>query len=97
MQGSRRWAYYTLQVTPPTEKQSPGLRWQGYDLNPRQQAALAFLQEHGAITTAQYVALTDVAISEQMVRRDLRTLLQLGLLRRIGQAHSTQYVLAGAE
>ena len=86
-------AYYTLTLTPQTEKQSPDLPWQAYDLNLRQQAALVFLQEHGTITTAQYVALTDVAISEQMARRDLRTLIQVGLIRRVGQARRTQYVL----
>jgi ATP-dependent DNA helicase RecG len=67
-------------------------RWPHGYLNPRQEAALAFLHEHGRITNSDYQALTP-DVSAETIRRDLADLVEKNLLLRIGEKRATYYIL----
>lgn len=65
--------------------------WQG-TMNQRQLAALHFLQRHGSITNREYQELCPSVTSETL-RLDLATLVELGLILRIGEKRGTRYIL----
>jgi ATP-dependent DNA helicase RecG len=67
-------------------------RWPHGYLNPRQEAALAFLHEHGRITNSDYQALAP-DVSAETIRRDLADLVEKNLLLRIGEKRATYYIL----
>jgi ATP-dependent DNA helicase RecG len=67
-------------------------RWPHGRLNPRQEAALAFLHEHGRITNSEYQALAP-EVSAETIRRDLADLVEKNLLLRIGEKRATYYIL----
>ena len=76
-----------LVVSQPEAQQWP----HGY-LNPRQEAAVAFLHEHGRITNSDYQALAP-DVSAETIRRDLADLVEKNLLLRIGEKRATYYIL----
>ena len=61
-------------------------------LNPRQEKALAFLQENRRITNRDYQGLCEDA-SPETLRRDFADLVDKGVLLKIGERRATYYVL----
>jgi len=61
-------------------------------LNKRQVEAVLYVGEHGRITNREYQALFEV--SYDTAHRDLRELLEKGLIERRGRGRGTHYVLA---
>jgi ATP-dependent DNA helicase RecG len=62
------------------------------NLNPRQQAALAYLARYPRITNHQYQALCPDVHAETL-RRDLVDLISQGILLKIGDKRATYYIL----
>ena len=92
MHGTRRWAYYHLVVKP--EKSSALF---DVDLTPRQKVILEYIKEHGSITTAEYVRISEGKIAERTARKDLQVLENIGIIRQKGQKRGAYYVLKDAE
>jgi len=68
----------------------------GFDLNERQQKAVAYLKVHGRINNAQYRDLT--GISSRTALRELRQLADIGLLVKVGETgQAAHYVIAKAQ
>lgn len=67
-------------------------RWHHAFLNERQEAALAFVREHGRITNSDLQALTP-DVHPETIRRDLADLVDKNLLIRIGSKRATYYIL----
>jgi ATP-dependent DNA helicase RecG len=63
----------------------------GLGLNPRQLAAVEYLQTHGQITTREYVSLT--GMSARTATGELQDLVAKGLLTPLGQGRSRRYQL----
>ena len=61
-------------------------------LNERQQGAIVYLQEQGRITNREYQSLFEV--SYDTAYRDLRELLEKGLVKRQGKGRATYYVFS---
>ncbi len=61
-------------------------------LNERQQGAIVYLREQGRITNREYRSLFEV--SYDTAYRDLRDLLEKGLVKRQGKGRATCYVLS---
>ncbi|MBM4431382.1 MAG: DeoR family transcriptional regulator [Chloroflexi bacterium] len=61
-------------------------------LNERQQGAIVYLREQGRITNREYRSLFEV--SYDTAYRDLRDLLEKGLVKRQGKGRATYYVLS---
>jgi ATP-dependent DNA helicase RecG len=61
-------------------------------LNPRQEKALAFIQENRRITNRDYQSLCEDTSSETL-RRDFADLVDRGILLKIGEKRATYYVL----
>lgn len=61
-------------------------------LNDRQQGAIVYLREQGQITNREYQSLFEV--SYDTAHRDLRELLEKGLVKRRGKGRATYYVLS---
>jgi ATP-dependent DNA helicase RecG len=66
--------------------------YQDLNLNPRQQAALAYLVRYQRITNHQYQALCPDVHAETL-RRDLVDLISQGILLKIGDKRATYYIL----
>jgi ATP-dependent DNA helicase RecG len=66
--------------------------YQNLNLNPRQQAALAYLARYSRITNHQYQALCPDVHAETL-RRDLVDLISQGILLKIGDKRATYYIL----
>jgi len=64
----------------------------GHDLNPRQRAVLKSLQIEEAIRIADYITRSPEEIKERQARDDLKSLVEMGFMRRRGQARQTEYV-----
>jgi len=92
MRGTRRWAYYHLAVKP--EKSSK--LFDG-DLTPRQKVVLEYIKEHGSITTAEYVQISEGKIAERTARKDLQVLENMGIIQQKGQKRGAYYVLKDTE
>ncbi len=75
-------------VSPRPESQP----WRHVFLNPRQEQALAYVQEHGRITNSEYQRLVP-DVSPETIRRDLADLVAKNLLLRIGEKRATYYIL----
>ena len=76
-------------VKMPPEPPPPATRW----LKPRQEKLIQHLKEHGRITRKEFVELTGVSVST--AARDLKELVDAGLIRGIGLfAKGRYYVLA---
>ena len=58
----------------------------------RQQGAIVYLREQGRITNREYRSLFEV--SYDTAYRDLRDLLEKGLVKRQGKGRATYYVLS---
>ena len=65
--------------------------WQA-SMNQRQMAAIRFLQVHGSISNREYQDLCPSVTSETL-RLDLATLVEQGLILRIGEKRGTRYIL----
>ncbi len=67
-------------------------RWGNRRLNPRQERALAYLAEHGAITNREF---RDLApdVSDETIRRELADLVDQGLIVKVGDRKATYYIL----
>lgn len=61
------------------------------ELSDRQRRAIAYVREHGRITTRQYEELLQV--SNRQARRDLNALVNRGVLARSGGGPTTYYTL----
>ena len=59
------------------------------DLNVRQQAALAYVKQHGSIANRNYRELT--AVSQKQAARDLRGLVAHGIFIKVGRGPATRY------
>ncbi|RME82050.1 MAG: transcriptional regulator [Caldilineae bacterium] len=70
----------------------PANLWAHLHLNPRQEKALAFLQENRRITNRDYQALCPDT-SPETLRRDFADLVDRGILLKIGEKRATYYVL----
>jgi ATP-dependent DNA helicase RecG len=76
----------------PTGRREPDTGPQrSLDLTTRQELALGYVQEHGAITNRAYRALTGV--SDTTALRDLEALVRAGTLRGMGQGRSRRYTM----
>ena len=78
-------------LTLPREKLK-GIIASGQDLNLRQRAVLKNLQIDEAIRLAEYMARSPEKIQERQARDDLKALVEMGFMRRRGQARQTEYV-----
>lgn len=67
-------------------------RWHHAFLNERQEAALAFVRQHGRITNSDLQALAP-EVHPETIRRDLADLVDKNLLIRIGSKRATYYIL----
>ncbi len=72
-------------------RERPLGNWPG-NLNPRQLQALRYLQEHKRITNREYRELCP-DVSAETVRLDLVSLVEQGILLRIGDKKGTYYIL----
>jgi ATP-dependent DNA helicase RecG len=70
----------------------PAPRWANRRLDPRQERALAYLAEHGAITNREFRELIP-DISDETVRRLLADLVDQGLIIKVGERKATYYIL----
>jgi ATP-dependent DNA helicase RecG len=66
--------------------------WSHLFLNERQEAALAFVREHGRITNSDLQELAP-DVHPETIRRDLADLVEKSLLLRIGSKRATYYIL----
>ena len=64
------------------------------DLNERQQRAVAYVREHGRITSSEHCALTGIGKVQGV--RDLNALVGTGILSRRGGGRAVHYVLPGS-
>ena len=62
-----------------------------FDLNHRQVKAINFIKKNGYITNDYYIQINE--ISDRHARRDLRQLVDMDLIARVGKGRSTRYVL----
>jgi ATP-dependent DNA helicase RecG len=62
------------------------------DLSERQRRAVAYVREHGRISTAEYRALAQ--LGERQARKDLSALVSGGVLVRKGKGRTTYYILS---
>ncbi len=69
-----------------------GLRWGNRRLTERQEAALAYVAEHGSITNREFHDLFP-DVSDETIRRDLADLVDQGLMMKVGERKSTYYIL----
>lgn len=67
-------------------------RWGNRRLNPRQERALAYVAEHGAITNREFRELFP-DLSDETIRRELADLVDQGLLMKVGERKATYYIL----
>jgi len=96
MHGTRRWAYYTL--TKGIEREvSQRTDYADIDLNARQVKAMQYLEKHGEITSAIYCEGIAPRISQRMARKDLKDLVERGMVIRVGHTRGTRYVLPTSE
>lgn len=70
----------------------PASLWAHLHLNPRQEQALAFVQQNRRITNSDYQTLCSDA-SPETLRRDFADLVDRGILLKIGEKRATYYVL----
>ena len=73
-------------------KKLKGVVATGQDLNTRQRAVLKRLQIDETIRIADYIARSPEEIKERQARGDLKSLVEMGFMRRRGQARQTEYV-----
>jgi ATP-dependent DNA helicase RecG len=92
MHGTRRWAYYHLTV-----KQEKSATLFDADLTPRQKVILEYIKEHGSITTAIYVQISEGKIAERTARKDLQDLENKGIIQQKGQKRGAYYIIKNAE
>ena len=62
-------------------------------LNERQTQALVFIRLKGEMTRAQYETVVGQQVSSRTAQNDLRELVDLGLLQRVGAGPGTRYVI----
>lgn len=67
-------------------------RWANRRVNPRQERALAYLAEHGAITNREFRELCP-ELSDETIRRELADLVDANLIVKIGERKATYYIL----
>jgi ATP-dependent DNA helicase RecG len=96
MHGTRRWAHYTLAegIETETPKQKA---YVDLELNARQVRAMQYLEEHGEITSSLYCEEIAPNITQRTARKDLKGLMEVGLVTRIGRTRGTRYVLSDSE
>ena len=67
-------------------------RWGHTFFNERQEAAMAYVQQHGRIANSDLQALCP-DVHPETIRRDLVELVEQNLLLRIGAKRATYYIL----
>lgn len=70
----------------------PDPRWGNRRLGPRQERALAYLAEHGAITNREFRELAP-DVSDETIRRELADMVDQGLIVKVGDRKATYYIL----
>jgi ATP-dependent DNA helicase RecG len=91
--GSFRVTLYGPPLPPPAAPLPDLSKYQGLNLNPRQQMALGYIAQHGRITNSDYQALCPDVHSETL-RRDLVDLVSVkGVLIKVGDKKATYYIL----
>jgi ATP-dependent DNA helicase RecG len=95
MHGTRRWAFYTIQIGQLEIGQPTSLiQSEGLQLNLRQKAGLDFLSQSGVITTEKYIHVNGGTLAARTARADLQGLETIGLIKKVGKGRATYYVLA---
>ncbi|MDL2316212.1 sigma 54-interacting transcriptional regulator [Desulfovibrio sp. OttesenSCG-928-A18] len=80
-------------ATAPLASSAERLYQAGTQLNERQALALSYINEQGQITRAQYEDVAGKGVSARTAQNDLRELVDMGILTRIGAGPGTRYVL----
>ena len=70
----------------------PAPRWGNYRLNPHEERALAFLAEHGSISSSEFLDLCP-DLDDEAVRHNLATMVDRGLIMKAGDRRATHYLL----
>jgi transcriptional regulator with AAA-type ATPase domain len=83
---TREAAARTSPPQPRTSASIPGL-------NDRQLLAVQYMRKNGGITRSEYENLTGGDISSRTMQNDLRMLIELGVIRRVGGGPKTRYTL----
>lgn len=63
------------------------------ELNERQLRGLEFLRANGAMTRAQYEGIAGRELSARTAQNDLKELVELGVLERVGAGPGVRYIL----
>lgn len=58
---------------------------------------MEYIKEHGSITTAEYVQISEGKIAERTDRKDLQVLENVGIIQQKGQKTGAYYVLKDTE
>jgi ATP-dependent DNA helicase RecG len=82
----------TLFAAEPSAPPPDLARYDGLNLNPRQERALGYLAQHSRITNRDYQELCP-EVSAETLRRDLAALVKQGVLIKVGDKRATYYVL----
>ena len=82
----------TAAAAPAANQGAGKVEWRGHVLNRRQVALLDYLRANGVATNREYVQLVNVSVPTGW--RDLKDLLDKGLIRAEGQGRNTVYRLA---
>ena len=64
------------------------------ELNERQMRGLEFLRANGAMTRAQYEGIAGRELSARTAQNDLKELVELGVLERVGAGPGVRYILS---
>jgi ATP-dependent DNA helicase RecG len=73
-------------------KEPAAQRWSNRRLNPRQEKAVAYLSERGAITNREFRDLCP-ELSDETIRRELAEMVDQGLIMKVGDRKATYYIL----
>ncbi len=73
-------------------KEPTAQRWSNRRLNPRQEKAIAYLAERGAITNREFRDLCP-ELSDETIRRELADMVDQGLVMKVGDRKATYYIL----
>jgi ATP-dependent DNA helicase RecG len=73
-------------------KEPASQRWSNRRLNPRQERAVAYLAERGAITNREFRELCP-ELSDETIRRELSDMVDQGLIMKVGDRKATYYIL----
>ncbi len=85
---------FSRSLQPPPQSEPPRPSGTVSPLNERQMLALQHIRMHGGITRMEYETLAGGNISARTMQNDLRGLVELGVLKRVGGGPKTRYLLS---